>query len=240
LQARPLSQAADGLRISLWDEGVRVQHRTSVIGALWLCFTLGAVRVRAQGRTTSRAVWASDASVAVGLSHVFRFDDQTFGNRPVLSGGFALEHRSGLAFDVDASRAFGLSARPAPCAVYADGVPLPCVGGGRDGVLSVQTFTVGARYRFRRGRINPYVTAGLGVLRSWSVWSTARVDGSRVVLTEEERRDTGIGPDVGAGLNMRIGRHLSVRPEVRWLEASARSALNLSATRVVVRTAYAW
>jgi hypothetical protein len=77
-------------------------------------------------------------------------------------------------------------------------------------------------------------------MRTRSVWSVAQVEGSSVVLSESARRDTGVGPDIGAGLDIRLGRRLSLRPEARWLEASGISPLNLSITRLTVRTAYTW
>jgi hypothetical protein len=72
------------------------------------------------------------------------------------------------------------------------------------------------------------------------VWAAATVRGNEVVLTEHEQRDVGIGPDLGAGVRVSVRDHLTVSPEVQWLEASARSGLNLAVTRASLRVSWSW
>ena len=171
---------------------------------------------------------------------MFRFDDQTFGDRPNLAVGVALWHRSRVGLALDVNRAFGLSPAAAACGVLIDGVPAPCEGDAHDGVRAATVASLTALYRVGSGRVQPYVLAGIGVLRSRSVWSLSVVQGDRVVQTEQEQRDTGLGPDLGAGLRIAVTPRLSLSPEIRWLEGSARSALNLSVTRVSLRASYVW
>jgi hypothetical protein len=184
--------------------------------------------------------WTRELSVGYGLGHVFRFDDATYGNVPNISGGVALVHRSGWGLEVEANRSMGLTPKSSPCGIVIEGRPASCIGDAHDGVESALVASAGVRYQFGSGRIQPYLTAALGILHSRSVWSTASVVGPRVILTEEHVRDTGIGPDLGAGLRFRMGRRLSLSPEVRWLDASVRSRLNLAVTRLALRTAVTW
>lgn len=112
------------------------------------------------------------------------------------------------------------------------------MGTAHDGVGSALVAAIGVRYQFGRGRIRPYLTAGLGMIGSRTVWSTATVAGGQVLLSERTQRDTGFGPDVGAGVRLDLSTRLSLRPEVRWLEASVASPLSLSVTRLSARLAY--
>ncbi len=190
-----------------------------------------------------RASWAqsppliiAELSAGVGLGHVFRFDDQTFGDRLNLGGSVAVVDGSGFAFELEANTTRELSPIPAPCGI----VGVTCVGVGHDGPRSIMSISANLQYRFRSRRLQPYVLAGLGVMRSTSVHSTTRVMGSQAIVTEEESRDTGFGPDLGAGLRIPISRSLSINPEIRWLEASVLSRENLAVTRLTLRVAYSF
>jgi hypothetical protein len=59
--------------------------------------------------------WTPEMSAAVGLGHVFRFDDETFGNPPNAGAAVAIAHRSGWAFELEVDRVFGLEPKRAPC-----------------------------------------------------------------------------------------------------------------------------
>jgi opacity protein-like surface antigen len=191
-------------------------------------------------QTPPAGSWRPEVSAGIGLGHVARYEDRTFGDRPNLMGGFALLHRRGFGIEAEISRTLGLSPEPAPCGILFDGLPATCLGTAHEGVRSATVVSLNGRYEFKAGRFRPYVTAGLGVLRSTSVWSTAVVQGRQVLLSEEELRDTGFGPDLGAGLRVALTPNVSISPEIRWLDASLRSRVNLSVTRVSVRAAYAW
>jgi hypothetical protein len=190
-------------------------------------------------QTHPSATWTREVSAGVGLGHVFRYEDQTFGDRPNISGAVAIVHRAGLGVELEINGTLGLSPSPAPCGTAIDAVPA-CVGRTHNGVRSATIGSVLARYQFSRRGVRPYVTAGLGVLRSRSVWSSGVVEGNQIILTETELTDIGVGPDLGAGIRVDVTRRASIRPEVRWLEASFRSRLNLAVTRLSIRTVYSW
>lgn len=188
----------------------------------------------------SAGAWSQEIAGGIALGHVYRFEDTTFGNRPNVMVSAGMRHRNGLGVDVEFDRTLGLTPSAAPCGILIDGVPAVCVGDAHDGVEAVTVASFGARYEFRGKRFRPYVLAGLGVLRSTSVWSTATVTGNRVILTEQRVNDTGIGPDLGVGISFDLSPHLSIRPEFRWLDASVRSRLNLGVARAGTLIAYRW
>jgi opacity protein-like surface antigen len=205
--------------------------------------TSAAAAVTILALLVSRASWAQspplfipELSVGVGLGHVFRFEDQTFGDRLNLGVSVAMVHRSRFAFELEASKTRELSPIPAPCGI----VGITCVGVGHDGPRSVMSMSANLQYRFRNRRLQPYVSAGLGVMRSRSLHSTTRVTGSQGMVTEEESRNTGFGPDLGAGVRIPISRSLSINPEIRWLEAAFMSRENLAVTRLTLRVAYSF
>ncbi len=184
--------------------------------------------------------WTPEVSVGVGHGHVFRFDDETFGDRPNLSVALALRHRTGLGIEFEVNDTLGLTPRPAPCGITIDDAPAICVGEAHNGVHSATVASVTVQYQFGTRRLQPYVLAGLGVLHSTSVWSTATIEAGHVRLSELESRDTSIGPDVGFGIRLNVTPTLSVNPEVRWLDASLHSHLNLAVTRLTIRAGYSW
>lgn len=185
----------------------------------------------------SAAPFNAEMSIGIGVGHVFRNEDQSFGDKLNLSGSAAVVHRSGFALELEGNRTRELNPVPTPCGI----VGVTCVGVGHDGPRSVMSVSADLQYRFRKGqRIQPYVLAGLGVMRSISMHSTTRVIGTQATVTEDESSDTGLGPDLGAGVSVRLSNAISISPEIRWLEASLLSRENLAVTRVTLRTAYAW
>jgi hypothetical protein len=191
-------------------------------------------------QTNPSATWTREVSAGFGLGHVFRYEDQTFGDRPNISGAVAIVHRAGLGVELEINGTLGLSPSPAPCGIAIDKLPAACVGRTHNGVRSAAIASVLARYQFTRRGVRPYVTAGLGALRSTSVWSSGAFEGNQVILTETELTDVGFGPDLGAGIRVDVNRNTSIRPEVRWLEASFGSRLNLAVTRLSIRAVYSW
>lgn len=203
--------------------------------------SLNAVATPARAQEIRPDRWTPEVAVTVGLGHVFRFEDRTYGDGLNLGVGVGVRHRRGPGIEFDLDRTLGLGASAAPCGLIVDDRPAVCVGRGRDGVLAAMAISVRARWEFRRSRtVRPYISAGPGWLVTRSVWSTATVTDRAVVLSEREERDAGVGPDVGVGLRLALGPGVTLSPEVRWLEGAARSRLNLATTRASVRAAWSW
>jgi hypothetical protein len=179
--------------------------------------------------------WTPEVSVSVGLGHVFRWEDQTYGDRFNAGGGAAVAHASGWAIEWHADRTFGLDPNPAPCGH----VNVTCVGSARYGPTSMAVMSINVRYQFDGRRIRPYLVGGLGAMWSRSLHSTTWVRGSVATITESASSDRGFGPDLGAGLRIPIAPSWSMHTEVRWLEAPWLSRQNLAVTRLLAGATYA-
>jgi len=180
--------------------------------------------------------WTPEISAAVGLGHVFRFDDEAFGDRLDVSVAMAIAHRSGPVIELEVDRVFGLEPKPAPCGL----VDNTCVGSGRYGPRKATVASLGIHYRFKGDRIQPFVFAGVGVLWTTSLHTTTYASTSPAVMVESESHDRGFGPDLGAGMRIVLSPHVAVSPEIRWLDASVLSRENLAMTRLGIRTTYSW
>jgi opacity protein-like surface antigen len=180
------------------------------------------------------------ASVAMG--HVFRFEDQGFGNHPNFGAAVELPVWRKLRFGVEMNRTFGLSPSTAKCGGILDSQrqPLPCVGTARKGVSEATAASFTASYFFGEGRIQPYLVGGLSILRAGEYRSSSIVHQGFVEFSESKLSSTGIGPTLGAGLRASISRHLSIRPEIRFSDGTALSYLNLSQWRISAGVAYGW
>lgn len=179
--------------------------------------------------------WSTSASIAYGLGHVFRWEDQTFGDPPAAGAAIAIAHASGWAFEIAADRVFGLEPHQQPCGL----VNVTCVGSGRYGPFATAVTSLSVQYRFhRRARVQPYLVGGLGVLWSRSLHTVTQALGSHATISEFETRDRGFGPDLGAGLRVPLSRGIAVSPEVRWLDAPWLSRANLAVTRLMLRVDY--
>ena len=180
--------------------------------------------------------WTPEISAAVGLGHVFRFDDETFGDRLNASAAVAIAHRSGWVIELDVERVLGLEPKPAPCGL----VHNTCVGGGRYGPREATVTALGIQYRFKGGRFQPFLFAGAGLLWTTSLQTTTYASVNPAVMVESETRDRGVGPDLGAGLRIALSEKVAVSPEIRWLDASLLSRENLAVTRLGIRATYSW
>jgi opacity protein-like surface antigen len=188
----------------------------------------------AQPQPTPR--FAREVSVSVGLGHVFVYEGDTLGDKPNIGGSLAIMHRSGWGVEFEVNRTLGFSPELAQCAIEGTF----CVGTTYQGIRPPMIASLGVQYRFKARRVQPYLTAGLGVMWLKSVQSTGRIGGPEFMHSEAEVSDTGFGPDLGAGLRLSLSRAISFSPEIRWLDASWLSRANLAVTRLVVRTAYSW
>jgi opacity protein-like surface antigen len=154
-----------------------------------------------------------------------------------IGGSLTIVHRSGFGVEFAVNRTLGFSPDLAPCAIEGT----TCFGPTHQGIRSPTIASANLQYRFKARRVQPYVTAGIGVMRKKVVRSTGPIGGPDMLRqTEAEVSDTGFGPDLGAGIRLSLSRAISINPEIRWLEASLRSRSNLAVTRVAVRTAYSW
>jgi hypothetical protein len=180
------------------------------------------------------------ASIAVG--HVFRFDHRGFGNHLNLGMGVEVPVWRKLRIGAEVNRMFGLTPTPAKCGgiFITPDQPMPCIGVAREGVSSTTAGSITSAYFFGEGRVQPYLVGGLSILNAKEYRSTSTVRQNIVYFSENEVKSTGIGPTFGAGLRASINRHLSIRPEIRFSDGTARSTLNLSQWRISIGAAYAW
>jgi opacity protein-like surface antigen len=194
-----------------------------------------AVFALAAAPALAQASWTAEVSVAAGLGHVFRWEDQCFGDHVNAGGGVAIAHRSGWAIEWHADRTFGLEPRTVPCGV----LNVTCVGIAHEGPTQMAVTSFGVRRYFGDTRFRPYLSGGLGVMWSRSMHSLTVVRGGVATMTEFESGDSGFGPDLGAGLRLQIAPSWSLDAEVRWLDAPWRSRQNLAVTRLLVVATYA-
>lgn len=180
--------------------------------------------------------WAPEASASVGLGHVFRFDDETFGDRLNVGAAITVAHQSGLALEFGTERVLGLTPKPAPCGL----VNNTCIGDGRYGPRQALVASLVVGYRFGHRRVQPFVVGGIGMLWTASLQTTTYASTKPAVMVERESRDRGVGPDLGAGVRMMVSRRIAISPEIRWLDASWLSRENLAITRLGVRSTYSW
>jgi opacity protein-like surface antigen len=180
------------------------------------------------------------ASVALG--HVFRFEDQGFGNHFNFGAGIEVPVWRKLRVGAEINRTFGLSPTMAKCGAIlsAPDQPLPCVGTARQGVSSATAGSLTAAYFFGTGRTQPYIVGGLSILSATEFGATSVIHQDYVEFIEGKSHSTGIGPTLGAGLRISINRHFSIRPEIRFSDGTALSSLNLSQWRISAGAAYAW
>lgn len=205
-----------------------------------LAIVAGVFPAHAAAQTAPAHVWTPEVSGGIGIGHVFRYADDSFGDEPNISGAVAVLRRNGIGLELEANTTIGLTPKPAACGIVIDGVPATCSGSAREGVLDASSVSFNFRYQLMRHRLQPYFMAGLGVLRTRAVASITMVRNGTAVQTETEDTSTGIGPDVGAGLRIPLAGGISVNPEIRWLEAASLSRHNLAVTRMSIRAAFAW
>jgi opacity protein-like surface antigen len=191
----------------------------------------------AQPQPSPTPRFTREVSVGVGLGHVFVYEGNTLGDKLNIGGSLAIVHKSGFGVEFEVNRTLGFSPELARCAIEGT----TCFGPTHHGIRSPTIASANLQYRFKTRRVQPYVMAGIGVMREKVVQGTGPIGGPDMLgQTEAEVSDTGFGPDLGAGLRVPLFRAISINPEIRWLEASFFSRSNLAVTRVVVRTAYSW
>jgi Outer membrane protein beta-barrel domain len=192
---------------------------------------LGAQPALAQTAAAPAPVKEIFGSVAQG--HLFRFEDQTFGDNLNVGGGFGIRwSRLGVEFEVN--RQLGLTPQLARCGVAS------CSGEARQGVLSSTIASGNLFYQFGESPVRPYVIGGLGAFWSHSVSSVLTVRGTSGTFSEFETSDTALAVSFGAGLRIAIGRAFSIRPEIRLYDGSLLGRENLTLIRTSIGAAYQW
>jgi hypothetical protein len=176
------------------------------------------------------------ASIAVG--RVSRAEDRSFGTAFTPGAGIERRPVSRLGLGVEVSRVGGLDPIPLACGAPAG---VSCTGGAREGVLDVTLLSgTAAWYIVSRGAIRPYVTGGVGVVRSRSLASVTYASPAGWTLQEREESDTGMGLTAGAGIRFLVGNHVVIRPEWHLYDGSIRGRANLSVMRTSVSVGYGW
>jgi hypothetical protein len=83
----------------------------------------------AEGQTTMMPTWQPEVGGSLAWGHTVRFGDQTFGDTPNLGLTLGARHETGLGFEVEVNKTFGLTPDPVACS----GV-VPCIGEAFSGV----------------------------------------------------------------------------------------------------------
>jgi len=189
---------------------------------------------------TARPKFEVIASAA--MAHVFRFEDQGFGNHFNFGVGVELPVWQKLRLGAEVNKTFGLSPTPAKCGAILSGTgqPLPCVGTARQGVSSATAGSLAAAYYFGEGQLQIYLVGGLSFLSAKEYATTSIVHNDFVEFREFSDSNTGIGPTLGAGLRACFSPRLSIRPEIRFSDGTSLSSINLSQWRISVGVAYGW
>ncbi len=185
----------------------------------------------------------ADVVASVALGRVFRVEDRAFGNHVNLGAGVNVRLWRRLYAGVDVDRTLGLTPAPISCGAISAGpgqAALPCVGSAHEGPSKVTVASVIALYYLAAGRVQPFVTGGISILRSEEVRSLAVVEQDVVRHTEFAVRDTGAGLTVGGGFRVVVTPALSVRTEVRLANGTAMAASNLSQFRLSTGVGYGW
>jgi hypothetical protein len=143
--------------------------------------------------------------------------------------------RLGVEFVVD--RTIGLNPTFVPC-----GLDIPCIGFAEEGVRRVTNFAGNALYYFSPiNTVQPYVLAGVGGLQTRRAKAVTFIRGTFAEIVQqpdEEDQDLSIG--VGGGFRIPLGLHFSMRPELRFYDASLTSSSNLSMVQGAVALGFSW
>jgi opacity protein-like surface antigen len=175
---------------------------------------------------------------SLGASRVSRFEDRSFGTALSPGAGIELRIRPNFGIAADVHQVSGLTPEVARC-----GAPpgVTCVGTARDGITSATVASVTAAYYFGRDpAVQPFVIGGFGVVRSRGVSSLTMAGPTSWTQSETETHDTGSGVTAGAGLSIRTGDRMVIRPEWRIYDGSVMGRENLTVMRTSVAVGYRW
>ncbi|HEY7448735.1 MAG TPA: outer membrane beta-barrel protein [Vicinamibacterales bacterium] len=189
----------------------------------------------------AQSLQAADSRVEVfggiGWGHLFRVEDQTFGDRPNIAAGLGVELFPRVRVELEFSDTVGLTPDSTPC-----GAPpgITCVGEGRDGFSRARMATGNVAYFFSNGRTQPYITGGIGTLWSKGVSSITFGGGNPWIITEQEFHERGLVWHVGTGVRLAVTRRIFIRPEFRIYDSTIQSRVNLNMLRGSVAVGYGW
>ena len=209
-----------------------------VTRSLWITVALGVITPVSPGwaQTGRTASFTPEVFGTMAWGHVFRFEDRTFGDRPNVGAGFGILHRSGFGAEFEMNTTLGLKPQVVPCAIAG----VVCVGTGRDGVHAAAIFSGNVVYRFGVQRVQPFLSGGIGGLRSRTVTSVTIVQGGQAIVRERPESGVGVALSFGGGLRVPINRNLALRSELRIYDGSLRSPANLAVIRVSAGLGYQW
>ena len=202
--------------------------------------------VAAQDKQKSEMAWNArprlEVVASVAMGYVFRFEDEGFGKHPNFGVGVEVPVWRKLRVGAEINRTFGFTPTPLkPGAILFDsGRPMPYVGTARNGVNSATAGSITASYFLGDGRVQPYLLGGMSVLSATEYRTISNVRQDHVDVSDYKVSSTGIGPTLGAGLRASVNRHISIRPEIRFSDGTARSVLNLSQWRLSLGVAFGW
>jgi hypothetical protein len=203
-----------------------------VLLAAWTIIFVAPIHAAAQ--TAPAPPRGPEVFVKAGIGHLFRAQDQTFGDELDVGGGVGFRAgRVGVEFELH--RLVGLTPDPVSCAVS-----VPCVGEAREGVLAATLVSGNVFYYFKGDRAQPFLTGGVGALRSTMLTGLIRVGPDQAEISETRMYDTGVALNVGVGVRVRLTRTVWLRPEVRSYSSSIKSRQNLGLIRGTVAVGYLW
>jgi opacity protein-like surface antigen len=154
-----------------------------------------------------------------GVGRLSRVEDRSFGAKPWIGGGLGVKFGS-LGVEAEVSRMLGSTLDPATCGVISP----PCVGSAREGMRSAGLAGANVLYYFGASPTQFFVTGGAGVLWSKEVTTVTQVGPAQATFGEAELTSTGFAWNVGAGVRIPLTARLSLKPEVRFYDASIRPA----------------
>ena len=181
--------------------------------ALWFLLQFVSDSALAQGASTNNH--KVEVFGSVGWGALSRFDDSTpFGSGTSIGGGIGFRPLNRLGLELDVHGMSGL----------------------KESVKSTIAVSASATYDLSTSyRARPYVLGGIGILRTNHRTSDYLV---RQFMTDFT--DVGCGLGVGLGVRVFVTPAVSLRPEVRYVNALWNSTENLSETRASMAVGYHW
>jgi len=174
----------------------------------------------------------SEIFMTIGAGHLFR-GDRGLDDGANIGGGYGFRLHRKVGAEIVLTSLSGLSPGPSPCGgigKLVDGkfVPFPCEGTARNGADRYRLLSTNILYYFTNSRVQPYLTAGVGVARTSGFYGSFYPTGGEVVhIVEQQWRETAFAWNIGTGLRVFLAPRVSIRPEFRWHNSIIKSRQNL-------------